>query len=36
MLGVQHQRGLHGRGPQRAGRLAVQQVQEMRGDGIEF
>ncbi len=32
VLRVENQRNLHGVGPLRAGRLAVQQVQKMRGD----
>ena len=36
MLGVKNQRSLHGRGPQRAGCFAMQQVKKMRGDGIGF
>ena len=34
MLGIQVERGVHGPLPQRAGLLAMQQVQKMRADGI--
>ena len=34
MLGVENQRGVHGAFPQRARLAAMQQVQEMRADGI--
>ena len=36
VLRVQDQRRLHGGGPLRAGRGAVQQVKKVRGDGVDF